>query len=338
MNDKLNLLRRFFSNKYSRNDYLELKELLLIQDTDLETLMESHWNEFNQEEPRKKTDLSELLVLLNHEIDEKPKTQFGKKLYVNFSRIAAILILPLLLALGILYFQFNQYLNQKEVYVEVSSPAGSRTTLNLPDGSTVWLNGESSISYPAVFNENRQVNIQGEAFFKVHSDLEHPFLVGAKDIYVKATGTQFNVSAYDDDPEISVILKEGKVAVLDKSQSKLKEMESGYQLCYHESTSSIDYKKINATSYSGWIDGKLIFENANMEEVVDRIERWYGVDIEIVDKELLKLHFKATFINESIEGALKLLQSTATFNYRFAKREAREDGSLENTIIYFTKN
>ena len=337
MNNKLNLLRRFFNNQYSRNDYFELRKLLFEQDSELEELLQLHWQEFNQEELKTHKDLSQLLNAVNLEMDEKVKTPFLRRMFSTYSQVAAILVIPLLLAIGVLYFQFNEYLHQKDVYVEVDSPAGARTILNLPDGSTVWLNGESQIQYPAVFSKNRKVEIKGEAFFKVHSDQAHPFVVTVNGIHVKATGTEFNVTAYDDDPDIGVILKEGKVAVLKSNQSVLKNMESGHLLRYNKATSSINYSQINADNYSGWINGKLIFENATMEQVVSRMKHWYGVDIEVSDKELLQLHFKATFIDESIDEALKLLQSTTTFNFHFAKRQIRPDGSYENAKIYITK-
>lgn len=337
MNDRPSLLRRFFSNKYSRNDYFELKKLILSKDIELEKLMHSHWNEHKLEENSAEKDFSELLSDINVKIDDKSKVRLLKKILIVYSKVAAILIIPMLLAFGILYPKFFRYQHQKEVFVEVTSPAGSRTSLNLPDGSTVWLNGDSHIRYPVVFNKNRVVEIGGEAFFRVKSDKGNPFLVEAKGIQVRATGTEFNVSAYKDDDEISVILKEGKVAVMDAKQSVLKIMESGNRLSYFEKTSSVQYSAINAKDYTDWINGELIFNHSPMKEVVNRLERWYGVDIEIMDQELLQLHFKATFIDESIDEALKLLQSTSTFKYRFAKRKIQEKGSFENTKIYFTK-
>jgi ferric-dicitrate binding protein FerR (iron transport regulator) len=338
MEEKLNILRRYFNNRYSRNDYLELKRLVLSEDSEIELLLKTHWNEFTKEEDKAFKDLSEVLVNLNQKIGENSNSSFVKKIFITYSRIAAILVIPLFLALGFLYFQFNQYSSQKNVFVDVVSPAGSRTSLNLPDGSIVWLNGDSHIRYPAVFGQNREVKIEGEAFFKVKSDKKHPFLVSAKDVVIRATGTQFNVMAYNDIPEVSVILKEGKVAMEDENRTLIKEVDPGYELRYAKKSASISYKEINTENYSGWINGRLIFSYTPLSEVVERLERWYGIDIEIVDKELLRLHFKATFVNENIEEALKLLQSTATFRYEFSKRETRKDGSLEKSKIYITKN
>ena len=330
MDPRLNLLKRFFQNRYSRKDYLELKKLLLTPDTELGDLMTQHWKEFSPQAGQDK-DLTEVFYAINRELEKKsPRLPF-RKLARGWSRVAAVLLLPLLLLTAFLYVQFREYLSQQDVYVEVASPAGSRVTLQLPDGSTVWLNGNSQISYPAVFSEDRRVKISGEAFFKVSSDQEHPFLVSAGDIYVRATGTEFNVLAYPDEPTVSVILKEGKVAVLDAGQTILQEMEAGYR--YDREAAGGKYAKTDAESYGDWINGKLVFENAAMDEVAKRLEHWYGVSIGIRDSSLLNLHFKATFINESIEEALKLLQSTATFNYRFINREIRADGTPEAAKI-----
>lgn len=337
MNDKLNLLKRYFNNRYSKNDYLDLKRMLENGDPDLETLMQQHWKEFEGLSLPEGKDLSLIADQLNTQI-RTPQSSMWKNVYSRFSKIAAILILPLIIALGFLYYQFDEYLSQKDVYVEISSPTGARTAFNLPDGSSVWLNGDSYIRYPVVFTAKRQVELKGEGFFKVQSDKEHPFRVSANGITVRATGTEFNVLAYEDDPEIRIILKEGKVEVSDEQSSVIKEMQPGYQLVYQKSTSSADYTKIDAESYSGWIDGKLIFENAGMEDVKSRMERWYGVKIDIEDEELLQLHFKATFMDESIEEALKLLQLTSTFNYHFSKRKFNADGSTENRHITITKN
>ncbi len=337
MEEKLNILRRFFRNKYSRNDYFELKRLILSEDSEIELLMQTHWNEFNLHEGETMKDLSDILFNLNLKIDEKSKIPVLRKIFITYSRVAAILVIPLMLALGILYWQYNQFLQQKNVFVDIVSPIGSRTSLNLPDGTMVWLNGDSHIHYPAAFGNNREVSIEGEAFFKVKSDKKHPFLVRAKDILVRATGTEFNVSAPNNKPETSVILKEGHVAVLNDKQIILKEMEAGYQLRHLEQSSTITYAEINAVNYTDWTKGRLIFNHATMAEVVERMERWYGVDIEVVDKELLQLHFKATFTSESIDEALKLLRSTATFSFKFAPKGLLKDGSFEKSKIYITK-
>jgi ferric-dicitrate binding protein FerR (iron transport regulator) len=336
MDDKSKIIKRYFDNQYSRTDYLEFKRMLFAMDPSIELLLESHWNKFNPDEVGTK-DLSPILFELNQRIDSRSNTSVFRKILITYSKIAAIFIIPLLLGLGLLYSRYNQFLSQRNVFVDIISPAGSRTSLNLPDGSLVWLNGDSHIRYPVVFGGVREVQIDGEAFFRVKSDKTHPFLVKAKNVVIKATGTEFNVKAYKDNSKVNVILKEGKVAVWSSQRPINEEMAAGHQLSYDEQSYLAEYSEVNATNYSGWIDGRLIFNHATMAEVAERMKRWYGVDIEVVDKELLKLHFKATFVNENIEEALKLLQATATFDYKFAQGTANEDGSHEKAKIYIIK-
>lgn len=332
------IVKKFFNNKYSRNDYLKFRELLFSQEEILEEQMLLHWEEYQKEKLSKQTDLSEIYRHVDQHIEKQLKEHRLERWLSTFSRVAAVLFLPLLLGLGILYFQFSEYLSQRDVYVEVSSPSGSRTSLNLPDGSSVWLNGDSYIRYPAVFSENRKVEIEGEAFFRVKSDASYPFMVHANEIAVKATGTEFNVFAYKEENQIFVILNEGSVIVEEVNGSELKEMQPGHQLAYHKISQDVQYSELNTSDYVDWINGKLSFKNASMTEVIRRMEHWYGIDIELVDQELEELHFRATFINENIVEALELLQSTAAFNYQLIKSGNSSDKSLEKTKILISKH
>lgn len=338
MNNHLKqVISRFFDNKYSRNDYLRFKELLLEQEELLEEQIGLHWDEYQNQRLDRHKDLSEIYTRIDREIETSLREARWQKWVNLFSRVAAVLILPITLTLGILFFHLNEYLVQEDAYVEVRSPAGVRTSLNLPDGSMVWLNGGSCVRYPAIFNESRVVEMEGEAFFKVKSSQDYPFFVSTKNISIKATGTEFNVLAYHDESRTSVILKEGKVDVLDVDHHMIQKMEAGYQLQYCNESDHIEYSRFNVNDYSDWINGKLIFQNSSMEEVVRRMEHWYGVKIKIMDKELEELHFKATFTHENIEDAFKLLQSTKTFNYWFEKKQIKSDGSYENTKIFISK-
>lgn len=332
-----NVLSRFFNNSYSRADYLKMKELVQSDDSRLEDAMRAHWEEFQHEPLSAAKDLTSIQQLV---IKRKASATFssGARILHFYSKVAAVLVLPLMLALGYFYFKMGDFLQQQQVFVEISSPAGARTSLNLPDGSAVWLNGNSQIRYPADFKQNRLVQLQGEALFQVHSDAKHPFLVQFHELTVKATGTKFNVNAYDESSTVAVILEEGKVQVYDTNGKVKQLMTPGHELNFEKKTASMDYSKKNVSAYTEWANGRLVFENAPMSEVVSRLSHWYGIAVEIRDPELERLHFKATFENESLEEALKLLQSTSTFNYRFDKRHIEADGSAGKPRVIITKN
>ena len=129
-----------------------------------------------------------------------------------WQQVAAILLLPLLILSAYLYFKPASQI--AETYQELFTPYGTWSVVNLPDGSKVWLNAGSSLKYPTQFNDKqRVVSMQGEAYFEVESDKEHPFIVKTKQLTVEATGTAFNVNAYAPDHVAAVTLVKGKVAV-----------------------------------------------------------------------------------------------------------------------------
>lgn len=132
-----------------------------------------------------------------------------------FSRVAAIIVLPLIGLTGILgYFQIKDSFADI-TYVEVNAAPGTISKYQLPDKSCVWLNSGSWLRYPTRFSEeSRRVEIRGEAYFEVESDKKHPFYVNTPGgLSVRVTGTKFNVSAYDDERTIEVVLEEGRVNV-----------------------------------------------------------------------------------------------------------------------------
>ncbi|NJK94613.1 MAG: hypothetical protein HC905_06530 [Bacteroidales bacterium] len=138
-----------------------------------------------------------------------------KSFYFYIQRVAAILLIPLILA-GFLLGRYseNKAYNSSVIYNEVYAPAGTRSSLTLADGTRVWLNSGSKLRYPDKFGKgNRLVYLTGEAFFEVESDINKPFIVKTPSVSVRATGTRFNVEAYSSDAEIQVSLLTGKVSV-----------------------------------------------------------------------------------------------------------------------------
>lgn len=160
------ILKRFFQNKYSREDYYTLKEFIQNEENkaDLEKVMGSHWEEYQMDAQNPNKDFSKVLSEINKISKEDNKTPLLKKSMVYFSRIAAIIVLPLLIATTILYFQFNEYLEQKDVLVEIQSPAGTRTSVNLPDGTKVFLNSGASVKYPSVLIKTGLLNCREKHF------------------------------------------------------------------------------------------------------------------------------------------------------------------------------
>lgn len=146
------------------------------------------------------------------------------RIYRYWSRVAAVLIIPILFAL--IYMVADRFVEQdysKISYQKISAPYGTRIQMNLPDGSIVWLNSGGELKYPTKFKAGeRSVYLNGEAFFEVRSDKKNPFIVYTEDMEVKATGTAFNVEGYSNDTINAVTMVNGVVEVeLDRSKERL---------------------------------------------------------------------------------------------------------------------
>ena len=241
----------------------------------------------------------------NQPVSVRPKLSFLH----YWQQVAAILLLPLLILSAYLYFKPASQI--AETYQELFTPYGTWSVVNLPDGSKVWLNAGSSLKYPTQFNDKQTVvSMQGEAYFEVESDKEHPFIVKTKQLTVEATGTAFNVNAYAPDHVAAVTLVKGKVAVT-LDQKKTISLSPGEKIDYNLATSLYNVNKTNTYKWCSWKDGILIFRDDPLEYVFKRLGQTYNVEFILKDAELGKYSYKATFEGESLNEILRLLEMSA---------------------------
>ncbi|TKG95012.1 FecR family protein [Puteibacter caeruleilacunae] len=264
------------------------------------------------------------------------------------SRAAVWLVIPFLSFLALtMWFPKSILINNQAsvVHTEVVAPVGSQINLTLPDGSKVWLNHGSRLTYPQCFKGAcRTVHLEGEGFFEVESDFKHPFFVETKKMTVKATGTKFNVKAYDDSPDFETTLVEGRVAVMktvDEKRRLISKLDPNQHFKFKSESSKYIVKDIDPEKYIAWKDGKLMFEDDALPHVMRKLERWYNVDIIIEDEKLKRLTYKATFFDETLDQVLEKLATVSPIKYEYEKREFNENGTLEKrkvTIKYDLKN
>jgi ferric-dicitrate binding protein FerR (iron transport regulator) len=217
----------------------------------------------------------------------------------------------------------------------MSTKSGSPSKIQLPDGSNVWLNASSELTYDKDFDKNlREVTLTGEAFFDVVRDPEHPFIIHTKVIDVKVLGTQFNVKAYPDDSytEASLIRGSLEVTVNNRPNEKhlLKPKEkvsvpnningSSEKIGEKPSivTEPLTYYHVDSTIIeTSWVDNKLVFqENETFSEVALKMERRYGVHIIFPDKAVGDQRIYGSFTKETIDQALDALKEVFKFNYK----------------------
>jgi transmembrane sensor len=275
--------------------------------------------------------------LIRNKEDQKRKL-LAYRLVRTFSRVAATLFLPLLLAGGLTIgylLQSPKPTLEQSVSSVIHAPMGSRVSFNLPDGTKGWLNSGSSLTYSIPFNSNRNVALNGEAWFDVTPDQQHPFEISAGNSKVKVLGTSFNVSAYQDAPYIEVVLQQGKVEFYPQNQAEKITMAPSQKLVFNNG--KVELTATDPSKYEAWTEGKLVFRGDNMAEVARRIERWYNVKVILADEELKQYSFRATFEDDSLEEVMRLLSLTSPIDYKIAPRIMKPDGTIEKVIISLYK-
>ncbi|TWI85852.1 FecR family protein [Lacibacter cauensis] len=210
--------------------------------------------------------------------------------------------------------------NEQMVYNTLMNPRGSKVIdITLADGSRVWLNAGSSVTYPVAFvGLERKVNITGEAYFEVAHNSAKPFIVAKGDLNVTVLGTHFNVNAYDDDREIKVTLLEGKVKTSigpsTGSGGEWAMLNPGEQAQIRKNISIV--KGVNVEAVMAWKNGMFSFDNADLRTVMNQIARWYDVEI-VYEGSLPNEEFNGgTSRQENVSALLKVLEATGKIKFR----------------------
>jgi ferric-dicitrate binding protein FerR (iron transport regulator) len=335
------ILDRFFKGTYSRKDYLEIKSAFrnLEKRSKLTRYLETHWNDFSSGEiPPENVD--HLLDKIYHKISLEENTSQKISFLTVFQRVAAILIVPLLLSfLAVVYLQSRsgaetgEQVAENVGMAEIQCPLGVRTKFQLPDGTNGFLNSGSTLQYPVRFSGTRNVTVSGEVFFEVARDTLNPFVVHTPLLNVKVLGTRFNVIAYGDGAKEEIILNKGRVQVDAKNGKLLDVLAPDQKFTLNKEKMTFNTTQVVASQYMGWTEGKLIFRNEGMQEVAERLGRWYNAEIRIKDQELLDHSFHATFVDEPLEEVLKFMALTTPYTYKILPRTAGDDAIYQKRIV-----
>ncbi|WP_373523706.1 FecR family protein [Aquiflexum sp.] len=211
----------------------------------------------------------------------------------------------------------NQIVDISPKEILKSAPKGQKSKLTLPDGSMVFLNAESSIKFMDDFKVNRTIHLSGEAFFEVAEDKDHPFKVITDKLVTTALGTSFNIKAYENSSKIEVSLASGKVKIADVSRDSQIEINPGEGISYQPKLGELELQKVDIQSILNWKEGILQFEKLPLPKVIEILERWYGVDIEIKgSNHSQKIKCTGTFKpNEYLSNVLDVLGHSIEFDY-----------------------
>jgi len=303
------------------------------------------WQQFKEDDTIVSGEkLDTLLDKIHHKLNiEEPRTIQMKSISIIswLSKVAAIIIIPVLAFLFYTISENNKLTNQiASVSVdslEVIAPVGSRTVVELSDGSLVYLNYGSRIKYPQNFSgKTRRVTLSGEAYFEVAHNPDKPFVVITGLIDVKAVGTVFNVNAYSENNEIATTLVEGKVLVEkiknNGNTETIEELIPGQHVIYEKNTGIVKSSQEQVDKFIAWKDGKLVFDNDPIEQVAQRLSRMFNVDIEVDDK-VKQYKYTVTFVDEPLFQILELLTVATPIKYKALPRSKKPDGTFSKQKI-----
>ena len=288
-----NIIKRYFRGQLSDDEYELLTNYL--QDSNNRQYFEQAKQEWTQNPEFDETgrkNWNRLEYKINKQDSVVLKMPVTRRIWVQVVSVAALLVLGLLAGSVLTYFLSGNQFNQEQLVFE--TPRGEKSMVTLPDGSEVWLNANSRLVYNSFSANHRQVELKGEAFFKVARNEQAPFVVKTNECSVEVLGTTFNIMAYDEFGRKEITLLSGKVNVhLEDNEQVLK---PGQALILKDHKFKV--VEVEASQSSGWVDNKFNFQNIPLSELMKRLENWYDVDITLNNRTGREVNFTGTFKNE----------------------------------------
>lgn len=233
------------------------------------------------------------------------------------------------IAIGLGYMA-SQMLFEEDVQMQtIYVPTGQHMQVALADGTKVWVNGNSTFSFPGKFSkESREVTLDGEAYFEVEKDVERQFVVSTPHRSgIRVLGTKFNVKAYPDKECVTTTLVEGRVnfEFYDKAQHKHSvAMKPGQKAVYNSSTNKVEVYATSGEKELSWKDGKIIFDHTPLKEILIILAEKYNVDF-VVDKRVSHDDsFTGTFVNMSLEQILNYIKASSKIRWQYLNNQHTE--------------
>lgn len=235
-----------------------------------------------------------------------------RKFYLWSARVASVILLLLMTGLSVYYYTMSQMIMPDMI---VSVEKGQKANVVLPDGSKVWVNSDSRLSYGSRFNQKERVlSLEGEAYFEVTPDKDRPFIVETDELAVRALGTSFNVKSYEEEKDVSTVLMTGKVEVTSDYDRLV--LNPNERIVFNKQTGHMEKSTVeNTGDYINWKYNALTFNGETFENIVHTLERYYNTRIVFESETLKKYRFTGTPGNTSLESILQILSLTSPLSY-----------------------
>lgn len=317
-NNNIELLERYFEGKATKQEIEQLLNRMNQPDFEQKWMRDS-WNETS----------FTMNPTVQKQIFENIKEIVAPKRVFNFKKwlaVAASIVIMFTTALSVyLYNQSSQGKLLSDMKFQVEK--GQKASMTLPDGSKVWINSGSTLTYGSRFNKKeRIINLDGEAYFEVAPNKKAPFIVQSHGFSVKAVGTAFDVKAYAEDKQISTVLVHGKVEVSDQKEKLY--LTPNQKIVYDRTTQKMEKKAVEDSNiYADWRKNQLAFDSETFENIALALERNYNVKLIFESQSLKKYHYSGSLGNTSLESVLQLFSMTSPLSYR-----------IKDSVIYLSEN
>lgn len=301
---------------------------------ELKSISDSSRCSFFSKEEMNEASWQKMLARINKYQEKDPS--LGKSrirdLWFLCIKYAAIIIFAIGAGWGIHEFQgkiqWSDLAEKEVVYNEIHVPKGGRAnTVFLSDGSKVILNAATTFRYPTSFDEkNRQVYLDGEAYFEVSKRSENPFVVKLKKQEITVLGTTFNIQAYGHESYSEVTLLTGRI-LLEAFNERGESMSRMYlkpdqKALSDNSTGSVSLQEVNGSLSNAWINGEYKFKDEPLVSIVKRLENYYNVKIHLDDKHLEKIKYTGTFsLDQDILDVFRIIDYEKRFTFKRVKKD-----------------
>lgn len=305
------LYQQYLSGQLSQSDFEQLqRKVVQTSDEDLWNLMCGEFSSSASSAKMEDASQQRILQQLQQQIRRSQRWQLVRRLL----RRASVVILLVSVLSGSIWWLRSQHA-KTPIYTYVSVKAGSKSTITLPDGTHVSLNGNSQLRYHVVPEEQREVELlRGEAYFDVTKDANCPFHVRVNDMQIEVLGTRFNVRCHEG--VVETALFSGAVQLSAAGLSQVYQLVPGRKSVYSVVNHQMNICDNDSTTDARWKDGYLAFSSQPLSEVLQEIENWYGVTIELRNQKLADDLLTGAFYHETLESVLYSLSLQYKFKYQ----------------------
>lgn len=227
---------------------------------------------------------------------------------------ACVTLLLLLVGGGTYWLGKSHNANMEQGQLLVKTHVGERSSVTLPDGTRVILNAQTQLTYDCAMPDNeRRVKVDGEAYFDVAKDKDHPFVVCCDGLRVRCLGTAFNIRSYADEKDISVVLTEGKVQV--SADDAYLTMEPNSRVVYDKATQAMSKQYVKADDYTCWLNNEIRYNDHTLEQIAQELSRNYHINMVITSDNLKQERFTGYLGHCSLRNVLDILSMTSNMSY-----------------------